>query len=360
MKAIFQSVFLAVAAATESELVKQIEFLKAENEILRSRLPKRIYTTRAERARMVKYAKQLGSKASQLVSLVSPRTLMRWLAEDRNPKQDRTEVKKHGRRKKPQEIRDLIVKFASENEGWGSGRILGELYRLGYKDIKRGTVCNILRENGFRPNPPGRDNNTWAEFLRRHKETLLACDFFTKSVWTPIGRLEYYILALTCPGTREVKILGMTPHPNEHWMIQQARNLCVVCDEFAVAPRYLIHDMDTKFCKKFLKTLRSGGLKTIKIPPRSPNMNAHCERFIGSIKRECLDRFLVFGENHLRHILTEYLDYYHHRRPHRGTGFLPPNFNEATREEVETLELGELVRHEQLGGVLSWYEQKAG
>ena len=87
-------------------------------------------------------------------------------------------------------------------------------------------------------------------------------------------------------------------------------------------------------------------------------MNAHCERFIGSIKRECLDRFLVFGENHLRHILSEYLDYYHHRRPHRGTGFLPPHFDEATREEVETLELGKLVRHEQLGGVLSWYERE--
>ena len=188
-----------IANATESELAKYIEYLKVENQILRDRLPKKIDTTEAERAKLVKVGKPLGAKINKLVSIVTPRTFQRWvegdLAQSRSDAADESthiESAKRGNRK-PQEIHDLVLAIRKET-GWGAGRIKGELYRLGYRTIGRTTINAILRKHGFKPEPPGNPDNTWANFLRRHASTLWACDFFTKPVLTMRGWIDYYVL----------------------------------------------------------------------------------------------------------------------------------------------------------------------
>jgi putative transposase len=140
---------------------------------------------------------------------------------------------------------------------WGVGRIKGELYRLGYKSICRSTIVRILRENGFKPEPLSDPDNTWTTFLRRHASTLWACDFFTKPVLTLGGWIDYYVLFFIHLETRQVKILGITANPNNEWMKQQARNLCVFFGDLATPPKYIVHDSDTKFTRDFRELLKS-------------------------------------------------------------------------------------------------------
>jgi len=350
-----------IACATDPELRRYVEYLKAENRILRSRLPKKIDTTKTERATLVKLGMPLGSKVKELVGIVSPRTFLRWVQDEREDgqkvmKQPNNEPKEETKGNRiPDEVRELIIHMA-KTEGWGAGRIKGELYNLGF-EIGRTTVNRILRENNFPVNPPPR-NGTWSEFIRSHGETLWACDFFSKKVLTFRGWVDYYVLFFIQVGTRKIHIAGMTTNPDELWMKQQARNLILFFDDLDVFPRYIIHDADTKFTKSWREILECEDIKPIRIGPRRPDMNAIAERWIKSIKEECLSLFLVFGENHLRHLIREYVDYYHTRRPHRSLDYLPP-CRQRTPELVESIGIGDVVRRQSLGGVLSWYERRA-
>lgn len=194
MKWLMHPLLTLIASATDSELAKYIEYLKVENQVLRDRLPKKIDTTDAERDKLLKVGKPLGSKVNDLITIVIPRTFQRWVQASEKENKPSPEAKKsvHGN-SKPQEVHDLVLKIRKET-GWGAGRIKGELYRLGYKTIGRTTINRILRENGFKPEPPGEWDNTWANFLRRHASTLWACDFFTKPVLTMRGCVDYYVL----------------------------------------------------------------------------------------------------------------------------------------------------------------------
>ena len=356
---IIQPLLLLIANKADSELSKYIEYLKTENKILRARLPDNIQTTEAERARLIRHGKDIPAKdRKHLVSIVTPRTFARWVSDELKPVEAKAKPpKKHGNPKHPQEIRDLIIQFAKD-EGWGAGRIKGELYKLGYRNIGRSTINAILRENGFTVNPPPRDG-TWREFLRQHRETLWACDFFTKNIVTLGGIVQMYILFFICPGTRQAFILGMTPNPNGEWMKQMTRNLAMKFDELPTRARYLIHDSDTKFTKDFREILKSEGVKCVRVGPRSPDQNASAERFVKTIKEECLDHFIVFGESHLRYLCSEFMEYYHHQRPHRGTDFHPPVWSDESASDVETIQYKDLVRKEKLGGRIVWYERKA-
>ena len=261
---------------------------------------------------------------------------------------------------KPQEIHDLVLKIPKET-GWGAERIKGELHRLGYKTIGRTTINRILRENGFKPEPPGDWDNTWANFLRRHASTLWACDFFTKPVLTMRGWVDFYVLFFIHLETRQVHILGMTSNPDNQWMKQQARNLCVFLGDLDPAAKYIVHDADTKFTRDFRQMLRSEGIKPVRVGPRSPNQNAFAERFVRTVKEECLDRFLVFGEDHLRYLIAQFVDYYHTKRSHRGLEYRTPKQVETGEKAapVETLSIADLRLRESLGGTLKWYERKA-
>lgn len=219
MARLFQPLFFYLASCTENQLVRQIEFLKAENEMLRKRVPKkRIFLDSDEKTRLIALGKAIGSGVKHLITIVSYESYLRWI---RNADAGK-KPKKMGRPKKPEEIRDLILRFAREN-GWGYTRILGELKKLGIFSVSRGTVKNILKENGFDPGP-NRGKGSWDEFLKMHAETLWQCDFFSKKIWTPTGLRQYFVLAFLHVGSRKVFVTKASRKPDAGWMKQQAES----------------------------------------------------------------------------------------------------------------------------------------
>jgi putative transposase len=336
------------------EMVRMIEFLKAENRILRSKLSKRVDVAPAERAKLVKLGKWIGPGLRDLITIVCHQSFCRWLSDESS----RKNPAEAGRPRKPEELRALVVQVAKDT-GWGFRRILGELKKLRIRSLSLSRNWPILMENGVDPAPelgPGSRH----EFVRRHLNTLWACDFFTKKVWIIRGPVEYYVLFFIHIATRRVHISGMTPNPNAIWMTQQARNMSMYFDEQGkYKPTQIIWDRDTKFTANFCSILEADGIEFRPIPARSPNMNPHAERWVQSAKRECLDHFMVFEEEHLRYIIQEYLAYYHRRRPHQGLGNLPLGMTASEMESGEPASLDDLACREWLGGVLKHWERKA-
>jgi putative transposase len=343
-----------IAKFTNKELAHLVEYLLAENRCLRSKLPKRIEVAPAERAKLIKLGKPLGSKLKDIISIVSYRTFLRWANEEK-PK---TKPAKPGRPRKPEEIRELIIQMAKDT-GWGYRRILGELKKLRIK-VSRATVARILKENGFDLGPK-RGRGTWSEFVKLHMKTLWATDFFTQTVWTLRGLVVYYVLFFIHIESRRVHLAGMTPHPDGVWMAQQARNLSMFFDEQGeTKPTHIIRDRDTKFTAEFCSILESDGIEFRPIPPRSPNLNPHSEAWVQRTKHEVLNHFLVFGERHLRYILSSWLQYYNQFRPHQGLGnVLLDDRDKAPPELSDVVPLGNVTCHESLGGLLKHYERKA-
>ena len=345
---------MVLARATQAEMARMVDYLKTENRILRSKLPRRVKVTPAEREQLVKRGKPLGKRIQQLITIVSPRTFTRWASGETKSVGKRTA--KIGRPRKPEEVRQLVVQMAKEN-GWGLGRILGELKKLGLK-ICKGTVRNILLENGFDLGPK-RGEGSWDEFIKMHAKTLWACDFFSKKVWTLGGLVEYFVLFFIQPGTRQVHIAGITANPDGPWMAQQARNMCMFFADQPEQARYLVCDRDTKFTGQFRAILESEGVEVVQTAVRAPNQNAYAERWCRSIKTEMLDHFVVLGETHLRYLIQEYVCYYHEFRPHQSLGNLPPMMT-GPPDPVECLGPKNVVCHERLGGLLNHYQRKAG
>jgi putative transposase len=354
MRKLYQALLTLLATATDRQLARQVQYLKAENEILRSKLPRRVPVTPKERQRLLKLGKSLGKAIRGLISIVSPRTFLRWLNGDKQQAKAAKPAKPVGRPRTPEEIRDLVLKLARENS-WGYTRILGELKKLGVT-VCRSTVVNILKAEDLDPGPK-RGEGTWDEFLKRHAQTLWSCDFFSKKVFTMRGLVEVFVLFFIQVGTRCVHIAGMTANPDRQWMMQQARNTAMFFAEQADKPRYLLLDNDGKFVPEFDRILEAEGVQVKPITPCSPNLNATAERFVQSVKSEALDHFLIFGEKHLHYILTAYARYYHELRPHQGLGNVPPR---ATLPAPDTGEpVGEVVCEEFLGGLLKHYSRRA-
>jgi putative transposase len=226
--------------------------------------------------------------------------------------------------------------------------------KLGY-DISDQTVGNILKRRGVPPAPDREKTTAWKEFIRSHMSVLWATDFFSTEVWTLGGLVTFYVLFLIKLDTRAVHLAGVTAHPNEVWMMQVARNLTM--DEWGVLKpgQYLIHDRDSKFSEVFKHLLDGAGVKRLPLPPRSPNLNAIAERWVRSVKSEALSRFILFGENALRHVLSEYLEHYHQERCHQGLGNRIPFPEPHAANEHES---GSIVCHERLGGVLKFYNRQ--
>jgi transposase InsO family protein len=184
---------------------------------------------------------------------------------------------------------------------------------------------------------------------------LVATDFFTAEVWTLGGLVTYYVLFFLHLGSREVHIAGMTSHPNEAWMMQVARNVTMEEWGFLAPGQYLIHDWDGKYCPAFQQLIDTAGVTRVSLPPRSPNLNAYAERWVRSVKEECLSRLILFGEASLRHALTQYVEHFHHERNHQGKGnvLLFPVVSQGTARA------GPIQCRERLGGLLKYYGREA-
>ena len=205
-----------------------------------------------------------------------------------------------------------MLRLARENESWGYRRIHGELAGLGIT-VAPSTVWEILKRAGIDP-APRRDGPGWAAFLRSQARGILALDFFTADLLTGT---KVYVLAAIEHGTRRIRILGATENPVQAWVVQQARNLLMGLEEAGTRVRFVIHDRDASFTVAFDEVFRAGGARIIRSAVRAPRMNSIMERWIGSCRRELLDRTLVWNQRHLMTVLREYEDLYNTRRPHR-------------------------------------------
>jgi putative transposase len=249
--------------------------------------------------------------------LVQPATLLRWHRE--LVRRRWTYSHRHGRPAVAEEVRKLVLRLAGENPTWGYRRIHGELCRLGYR-IGASTVWSILHRGGVNP-APKRSALTWQQFLRVQAKGVLAVAFFT--VDTVLLRRRYVLFVIEV-ATRRVHVLGVTPQPAGAWVTQQARNLLIELGDRIGWFRFLIRDRDTRFTAAFDAVFAAEGIKVLRTPVRAPQANAYAERWVGTVRRELLDRMLILGCRELRAVLAEYVDQYNSHRPYRALGQAPP------------------------------------
>ena len=328
-----------------------IEFLQAENRLLKDRLPgRRIRFTDAERALLARKAKAIGRQALlELDTIVSPDTLLRWHRRLIAEKWTFVHRRGPGRQGIPRKISDLIVRMAQDNQGWGYTRIQGALANLSHR-VGRGTVANVLKRNGIEPAPERGKRTAWSTFLRARWKVLSASDFLTAEVWTARGLVTHYLLFVVSLAERAVQIAGITTRPNEAWMLQAARNLLDTESGALQAKQYLITDRETKYTDQFRRLIRDSGTNVIRLPPHSPNLNAYAERFVRSIKEECLNRIIFIEQASLHRAVVEYLEHYHAERNHQGLG------NRLIRSTPNVAaDDGFVRRRQRLGGMLNFY-----
>jgi putative transposase len=278
---------------------------------------------------------------------VSPRTVLRWHRELVRQKWTYRVTRQPGRPRISGEVAALVLRLARENPRWGYRRIQGELKKLGVA-VSATAICSLLRRHGLPP-APRRDGPSWREFLSRQAAGIVACDFFcVETAWLK----TLYVLFFIELSTRRVHLAGVTVYPDCRWVTQQARNLAM--EDRLAQVQFLIHDRDAKYSGPFDDVFRSEGVRVIRTPIRSPKANAVAERFVRTVRRECLDHLLVFGERHLEKILREYIRHYNQERPHRGLSLQTPEPRLTPYEPG-----GCVVRTSRFGGLINEYHREA-
>jgi transposase InsO family protein len=334
-----------------------IEYLRTENQLLREKLGKRrIILDDTQRRRLAVKGKILDHKLlGEVATLFTPDTILRWHHKLVAQKWDYSHRrrKKPGRPTLPAEVVELVVRLAKANSSWGYKRLQGVLANLGH-ELSDSTVANILKEHGIEPAPMRKRQSTWKTFLKSHWEVLAAIDFTTIEIWGKKGLVTIYLLFAMEVSTRHVCFAGAAVNPEEAWMKQIARNLTDAEDGFLNGKRYLIMDRDGKFCDSFRNTVRQSGIKSLRLPPQSPNLNANLERFFRSLKSECLSRMIFFSEASLRGAIGQFLIHFHAERNHQGLGnrLIEPGPEVGCRSR-------HLASRERLGGLLRYYYRRA-
>ena len=348
---------VAIAGWMNRQQQDVIAYLREENRILREKLGhRRILLNDTQKRRLATAAMKLGRRLLyQFGTLFSPDTLLRWHRRLVALKYDGSD--RRGKRgpvpRKANMIRKLVLRMAGDNPSWGYGRIHGELKALGY-EVSWQTVRRVMLDAGLLPDPDKPYRTTWKTFLHSHWESIAACDFFTVEAWGLKGLTRYLVFFVIDLATRRVEIAGIHADPCETQMLQWARNLTDCQEGFLKDKRILIHDRDPLFTRRFRQTLRSAGVRALKLPKQSPNLNPVAESFVRNIKRECLNKMILFGERHVRHVISEHIDHYLTERPHRGLGNV-----RITDSEPDTRD-GPVLCRERLGGLLkSYYRQAA-
>ena len=332
-----------------SEASKDAEILVLRHQLLVLRrqagAPKPSWADRAIISALVRRI----PRTRRLRLFVTPRTLLRWHAHlvKRRWTYPRPEL---GRPPARPTIRALVLRLAAENPAWGYRRITGELAGLGQK-AGAATVWRIMHKAGIDP-VPRRSGPSWGQFLRTQAEGILACDFFHADTIT-LTRL--YCFAVVEHATRRVQVLGVTANPTAAWVTQQARNLMLDLGDHAGGFKFLIRDRDSKFTAMFDDVFRAEGVRIVLAAPQAPRMNAIMERWVGSIRRELLDRILIINAAHLRKILSEYESHFNGHRPHRALNQASPL--RALPDPVDADV--KVIRRDRLGGLLHEYAQVA-
>ena len=337
----------------DRELYKAIDYLREQVRVLieQQENEKRILLDNRQRIRLAVKAKRLTRRLlEETTVLFTPDTILGWYRKLIAQKYDGSKnCKNPGRPNISQEITDLVIRFKQENPHWGYTRIRDYIVYLGYK-IGETTVKNILLANGYDPEPNPSRKTTWKEFIQSHWSVLSACDFFSVELLVRGRLVRCMVLFAIHLSIRRVSILGVKSDPNGPWMEQIARNLTWE-DSFLAGKRYLVHDRDPLYTAKFESNLKTSGVEPVRLPARSPNLNAHAERFVRSIKEECLNHLILSSEEQLRHVLSEYLEYYHHERIHQGINRIIEPRHEGND--------GEIICIERLGGLLKSYHRQA-
>jgi putative transposase len=339
-----------IVLRTRSDTSKEIEILVLRHQlaVLQRRMPHRrmSWTDRgviAALARLLPVRRRHGM-------LVTPSTILRWHRQ-LVARRWTTPPVRNGRPAIPAGVRALAIRLATENPTWGYRRIHGELAGLGYQ-IGASTIWKLLNQAGIDPSPR-RAGPSWSEFLHAQAHAILACDVFHLDTIT-LRRL--YVFFVIEHATRRVHILGVTTHPAGAWLTQQARNLLMDLEDAGGRFRFLIRDRDAKFTATFDAVFTALGVSIIKTPVRAPRANAIAERFVGSIRRELLDRILIINLRHAASVLRQYEHHYNDHRPHRTLGQAAPlrPLPHPTRTEIHSVQ-----RRDRLGGLLREYQQAA-
>lgn len=350
----FRLLLICLAGWLNQQQQDAIDYLQEENRVLREQLSgKRLRFSDDQRRRLAVRAKKLGWRMlHELTTIVTPATLLAWHRRLIARKYDGSRRRGPGRPRTPNEIQQLVVRMARENRDWGYRRIQGALANLGH-EVARGTIAHILKEHGLEPAPERNGKTTWREFLSRHRDVIVAADFFTIEAWTRQGLTRFLVLFFIDLSSRRVEIAGVGRQANGLWMSQVARNVSDAEEGFLIGKRYLIHDRDPLFTTEFLQTLENTGVHSVKLPPRSPNLNAYAERFVRTIKESCLERMILFGEGSLRKAMHEFVEHYHYERNHQGLG------NLLIMKEGPCRASGPIECRRRLGGMLNFYYRQA-
>jgi putative transposase len=309
--------WLALLARSSASKDAELLILRHEVVVLRRQVS-RPRVDWADRAVLAGLARLL-PRPTRRGLFVRPETLLRW---HRDLVRGRWSYpQQRGRPAVAAELRPLVLRLARENPTWGYRRIHGELCRLGYKGrIGASTVWTILHRAGVDP-APTRSGVSWRQFLRAQAKGVLAVDFFTVDT---VFLQRLYVLFVIEVASRRVHVLGVTPHPAGEWVTQQARNLLMDLEDRVGGFRFLLRDRDTKFIAAFDAVFTAEGIQVLRTPVRAPRANAYAERWVGTVRREVLDRMLILGCWQLRSVLAEYVDHYNGHRPHRALGQAPP------------------------------------
>ena len=346
--------FELTISSRRDELDKDLEILVLRHQlrVLERQVPGRVVYRPADRALLAVLGRLL-PRVRWGAFLVTPATLLRWQRELARRKWRRwgSRARRTGRPPLPDQLVELIVRLARENPRWGCVRIQGELHRLGLC-VGATTVRLILRRHRLDP-APRRDGPGWVEFCRGQAAGLLAVDFFTVDT---VVFTRLYVLFVIEVQSRVVHVLGVTAHPTGEWVTQVARNLVADLADRKAALRFLIRDRDAKFTASFDEVFRSEGIQVIQTPVRAPRANAYAERWVRTVRVECLDWLLVVSRRHLQRVLGIYVEHYNMRRPHRGRGLDTPAGPDPQGSPGTDIRVH---RRDLLGGLVHEYEAAA-
>jgi putative transposase len=343
-----------MAVLVRSDLSKDAELLvlRHENQVLRRQLAGRLRWGHAGRLWLAALSRLVSRRRWPQVFPVTPATILRWHRDLVARKWDYTSRRRPGRPSTGTSVKTLVVRMARENPAWGHRRVQGELARLGHV-IAASTVWEILHTAGIDP-APRRAGPTWREFLAAQAHAIIACDFLVVET-VPLRRL--HVLVFIEHGTRRLHLAGVTAHPTGAWAVQQARNLAMDLGDRLGPLRFLIHDRDPLFTAAFGEVFKAEGLRIITTLPRTPRMNAICERVIETLRRELLDRTLILNERHLDLVLREYAKHYDGHRPHQSRHQRPPDIEAQPVRDLA--DLRSVRRRPVIAGMINEYHHAA-